>query len=205
MRIGVSTPQSCLQLLTSYSSVSRPFQVNLNRSSTLQVQHTAAQSPIPAFESKVPSLETLIKSQTASIAPPQPPQLEPTPLSSESFSQILSIWKKSVEGQWSTVREERASERERLAFAREEWENKANSVETNLGSTAAKFESGLASLAVLECQQQQTQSFLVGLVATTHHISGLSNQQFPFSTDRPLPVDLLYTLFLAYIISSSHT
>ena len=31
------------------------------------------------------------------------------------------------------------------------------SIETNLGTTAAKFESGLVSLAVLQRQQQQTQ------------------------------------------------
>jgi hypothetical protein len=35
------------------------------------------------------------------------------------------------------VREEWASERERLASAREEWESKVNAVETNLRTTAA--------------------------------------------------------------------
>ena len=43
---------------------------------------------------------------------------------------------------------------------REEWENEVKSVETNLGTTAAKLESGLTSLAVLRYWQQQTQSLL---------------------------------------------
>ena len=127
----------------SHSSIS-------NQPSTLQ--HAAAQNTIPALEFKVASLETLVKSQAASIAPPQPPEPELTSLSSESQSNPVQLEKKSINGGWLTLREEWASERERLAFAREEWDNKANSIETNLGSTAANFESRLVSLAVLERQ-----------------------------------------------------
>lgn len=58
-----------------------------------------------------------------------------------------------VEEQWLSKLEELASGRERLAFASEEWKNKVKDVETNLGTTAAKFESGLAGLAVLPRQQ----------------------------------------------------
>jgi hypothetical protein len=43
-----------------------------------------------------------------------------------------------------------ASERERLASAREEWESKVRAVESNLGAAAAKFDAGLASLVVLQ-------------------------------------------------------
>jgi hypothetical protein len=42
-----------------------------------------------------------------------------------------------------------------LASARDEWENKVKTVETNLGSTVAKFDAGLAGLALLQRQQQQ--------------------------------------------------
>jgi len=70
---------------------------------------------------------------------------------------MLNEWKKSVEEQWFSVREEWASERERLAFAREEWEAKVKPVETTLGATAAKFDAGLGSLAVLQRQQLQLQ------------------------------------------------
>jgi hypothetical protein len=55
------------------------------------------------------------------------------------------------------VREEWASEREQLASAREECESKVKAVETNLGTTAAEFDAGLASLAVLQQRQQQQQ------------------------------------------------
>jgi hypothetical protein len=68
---------------------------------------------------------------------------------------MLTNWKKSVEGQRSSVCEEWASERERLASAREEWESKVRAVETNLGTTVAKFYAELASHAVLHQHQQQ--------------------------------------------------
>jgi len=38
---------------------------------------------------------------------------------------------------------------------REEWETKVKGIETNLSMTAAKFDAGLASLAVLQQRQQQ--------------------------------------------------
>jgi hypothetical protein len=38
---------------------------------------------------------------------------------------------------------------------RKEWETKVKCVKTNLGTTAAKFNAGLASLAVLQLRQQQ--------------------------------------------------
>lgn len=55
--------------------------------------------------------------------------------------------------QWTSVREEWATERERLASALEKWESKVKSVESNLGNTAAKFDAGLATLAILQRQQ----------------------------------------------------
>jgi hypothetical protein len=58
--------------------------------------------------------------------------------------------KKSVKGQWSFVPEELTTERERLASAQEEWK-----VEINVGTAAAKFDVGMASLVVFQGQQQQ--------------------------------------------------
>lgn len=49
-----------------------------------------------------------------------------------SLVRMLAKWKKSVEARWSSLRE-RASERERLASAREEWESKFKSVESQPG------------------------------------------------------------------------
>jgi hypothetical protein len=100
-------------------------------------------------------LESLVKAK-ATPPPPaieEPESAEPHP--SESLIQVLADWKKSVEGQWFSVREEWGSESERLASAREEWESMVKPVETNLGTTAAKFDAGLASLAVLQQRQQQ--------------------------------------------------
>ena len=65
---------------------------------------------------------------------------------------------KTVEGQWPSIHEEWASERERLTSAQEEWESKVKAIWTNLGTIAAKFDAGLAGLAVLQQHQQQQQA-----------------------------------------------
>ncbi|KAF7969580.1 hypothetical protein HWV62_26887 [Athelia sp. TMB] len=120
---------------------------------------------ISALPSNVTTLETLVKNSQQAPPPvvealPPPPPLLPA---SESLTQMLAEWKKTVEGQWSSVREEWATERERLASAREEWESKVKSVESNLGSTATKFDAGLATLALLQRQQGTTSGFgLIG-------------------------------------------
>ena len=49
-----------------------------------------------------------------------------------------------------------------LASAREEWESKVKSAETNFSTSAAKFDAGLASLAVLQRQQLHTQALGLG-------------------------------------------
>jgi hypothetical protein len=65
---------------------------------------------------------------------------------------MLTKWKKSVEGQWSSVHKEWATGCQRLASAREEWQSKVENFESNLGTAAAKFDAGLASLTVLQLQ-----------------------------------------------------
>ena len=52
------------------------------------------------------------------------------------------------------MRDEWASERKRLASAWEEWESKVRVVESHLGATAAKFDAGLGSLALLQRRWQ---------------------------------------------------
>jgi hypothetical protein len=74
---------------------------------------------------------------------------------------MLTYWKKTVESQWTSVREEWASEQERLASAREEWESEVRAVGGNLGATAVKFGAGLATLGVL---QRGRQVFGFGIV-----------------------------------------
>jgi uncharacterized phage infection (PIP) family protein YhgE len=141
------------KLFQRLTTLSTQLESAIELSSSLQAQHAAAQSTISVLDSKVSSLESLVQQSQA------PPAAEPAP-HPDSLTQMLNDWKKSVEGQWSSVREEWASERERLASAREEWESKVKSAETNLSTSAAKFDAGLASLAVL--QQQHTQALGLG-------------------------------------------
>jgi hypothetical protein len=62
--------------------------------------------------------------------------IQSVPNSPASLTDILNDWKKSVEGQWSS--------------GREEWETKVKSVETNLGTTTAKFDAA-ASITTESC------------------------------------------------------
>jgi hypothetical protein len=70
---------------------------------------------------------------------------------------------KYVEGQWSSIREEYASEHERLASALEEWESKVRNVETDLGAVAAKPDAGLVNLAALQQQPDGTPGLRIGI------------------------------------------
>jgi len=74
-----------------------------------------------------------------------------TPVVRVSLTQIWSDWKKSVEGQWSSVQEEWASEREQLVSAWEEWEN-----------TRCKVRVGISG-SYCAAPPQQTQLLLGGL------------------------------------------
>jgi hypothetical protein len=115
-------------------------------SSSLQTQHAGPQRTIEVLEEKVVRLEVLVKVQApapAELTPAAPAELIqpeiPVPIPTEpvepaaapppaqlpppdSLTQMLSDWKKSVKGQWSSVREEWVAERERLVSAGEEWE-----------------------------------------------------------------------------------
>lgn len=136
--------------------------------STLEAQHTAAQSTIQALEGKVESLEAMLKAtqeaqaQQARASSPSPPSSPPpsTPAAieadqnHESLTEMLAEWKKSVEGQWSSVQEEWKEERERLSKAREEWETKVRQVDSGLEKMATLQSSTIA------LQQQHLQIHL---------------------------------------------
>lgn len=135
--------------------------------STLEAQHTAAQSTIQALEGKVESLEATLKATQeaqaqARASSPSPPSSPPpsTPPATEanqnheSLTEMLAEWKKSVEGQWSSVQEEWKEERERLSKAREEWETKVRQVDSGLEKMATLQSSTIA------LQQQHLQVHL---------------------------------------------
>jgi len=118
---------------------------------TLEAQHEMAQGTIRVLEEKVRALEGLLKESTvasvkndedkpeADVVTP-PSGEEPTNTDANlnanvdmlSITSLMSEWKKSVEGQWSSVQEEWGEERERLARAREEWEARARAVDSGL-------------------------------------------------------------------------
>ncbi|KIM74055.1 hypothetical protein PILCRDRAFT_715237 [Piloderma croceum F 1598] len=131
------------QVFERLTTLSSLLESAVELSSTLQAQHAAAQSTISALESKVTALEELVHAQSqvsCPVAPqPEPAQLPNNPTQSH---------KPSTNGR-------SPFKANGLSSARDEWENKVKAVETNLGSTAAKFDAGLASLALLQRQQQQ--------------------------------------------------
>ncbi|KAF6743335.1 hypothetical protein DFP72DRAFT_1100492 [Ephemerocybe angulata] len=128
--------------------------------STLEAQHTAAQSTISALERKVEQLETLLR---ASVAPAPAPVPEPTPVeeekeavkedlaeeergeSKESLSERITEWMKNVEVKWNNVQEEWNLERERLGRAREEWERRVASLGQGQQGTGSGFSTNIGA------------------------------------------------------------
>ena len=105
---------------------------------TLEVQHSAAQTTIQALESKVEALEGMLKAAEEGLKAKTLQEEESKEIANQkvqmkeeeeknekqTLTQMLAEWKKSFEGQWGHVQEEWQEERERLNKAREEWEVK---------------------------------------------------------------------------------
>ena len=130
---------------------------------SLEAQHIAAQSTIAALESKVQALEASVKateptqlskevqtSPSASSSQPSLPAITDDAQERESLTTMVMEWKKSIEGQWSNVREDWDKERERLSRAREQWESQSKSMDSGLEKLAT-----LQSAATAAFQQQQ--------------------------------------------------
>lgn len=126
---------------------------------SFQAQHTAAQTTISQLQSKIMALEELVQAtqlqllqqnsaqeaaQAEILKAVREPARDPE---REALTAMLDEWKKNVEGQWSAVQEEWSQERERLSRAKEEWENRARTLELGLD---AKINAGVASLAALQ-------------------------------------------------------
>ncbi|PFH47881.1 hypothetical protein AMATHDRAFT_114022, partial [Amanita thiersii Skay4041] len=118
------------------TALSEQVQAILAVKSSLEAQHLAAQATIQALEKKVEVLEAMVKNtqeQSAQVPPPPPAPVTVTPDEPrESLTEMLSEWKRSVQGQWSFVQEEWTHERERLNRAREEFEAKSRQMEVGL-------------------------------------------------------------------------
>lgn len=146
----------------------------------LEVQHQDAQGTIKGLESKVASLEQTLKSAEEALATTQASQkkVEEEPLTGaekaeesiavdgmkySSLVDMMAEWKKNVEGQWSSVREEWVDERERLAKAREEFEGKLERV-TSLQTTLLSQQQQIQT----QFQQQQQQ---ISALNNSHSLS----------------------------------
>ncbi|PCH39624.1 hypothetical protein WOLCODRAFT_110944 [Wolfiporia cocos MD-104 SS10] len=157
------------ELTERLASLSRQLETALETSRLLEAQHTSAQSTIALLESKVSALESLVQDTQSLVQtqaettqqlvesvrnapPPQPSLEEERARDRESITEMISEWKKSVEGRWSGVQEEWNDERERLRRAREEWESRMRAVEDGVGSAVSKLESGLVTLASFQAQ-----------------------------------------------------
>jgi len=133
---SISAPVDTSEISEQLSVLSEQVRAVLAVKSALEAQHITAQATIHALEKKVDSLEAIVKSTQEQAPGTQSPPPPPIQLSlnepKESLTEILSEWKKSVQGQWSSVQEEWSQERERLNRAREEFEGKARQVNEGL-------------------------------------------------------------------------
>ena len=171
-----SVPTVSDELAQRLTTLSAQLESALELSRTLQQQHSTAQITISLLESKVATLETLVEATQSQVqaqtetqqqlaqavedaraaAAASSEQHAATPQAvdeRESITEVLNQWKKSVEGQWSTVQEEWNEERDRLRRAREEWEARVRAIEAGFESTSAKVDTGLASIASFQAQQ----------------------------------------------------
>ncbi|KIK89944.1 hypothetical protein PAXRUDRAFT_831735 [Paxillus rubicundulus Ve08.2h10] len=140
------------------SALSGRIDAAVEYNSSLQAQHTAAQTTISILHSKIATLEELVQATQSQLQQQNLAQEvakaeilkavrePPRDAERESLTAMINEWKKSVEGQWSAAQEEWSQERERLSKAREEWENRARTLELGLD---AKISAGVASIAAL--------------------------------------------------------
>lgn len=151
------------ELAERLSALSGRIDTAVEFNNSLQAQHTAAQTTISQLQSKITALEELLQATQSQLQqqstaqeaaqaeilkavrePPRDPERE-------SLTVMLDEWKKNVESQWSTVQEEWSQERERLSKVKEEWENRARTLELSLD---AKINAGVSSLMALQRQDR---------------------------------------------------
>ncbi|KXN86843.1 hypothetical protein AN958_09579 [Leucoagaricus sp. SymC.cos] len=138
---GVTTDEMLEQVL----QLSAQLSAMAKLTSSMEAQYAAAQDTIKVLESKVTDLERVVKETNEKVIPASVPEPTPTPTPvaepevkenvedvKQSLTEFFSEWKKTVEGQWSDVKEEWREERERMKRAREEWEVKMKSMDNNL-------------------------------------------------------------------------
>jgi len=81
--------------------------------------------------------------------------------------EVVSQWKKTVEGQWSSVQEEWVSERERLRKATEEWERRQREIETTVEVAVTRVDEGVGRMETLT-REHLTRQFTNGEIKREH-------------------------------------
>lgn len=147
------------ELAERLSALSCRIDTAVEFNTSLQAQHSAAQTTISLLQSKISVLEDMVQAtqlqlqqQSAAQEAAQAEILKavrepPRDAERESLTEMLNEWKKGVEGQWSVVQEEWSQERERLNKAREGWEARAKSLETGFD---AKVNASVASIIAVQ-------------------------------------------------------
>jgi hypothetical protein len=141
-----SIPDELSQRLTTLAS---QLETALELSRTLQQQQQQAQSTISALQEKVNMLEGRVQvtedavEHTTAVIEEIKSAPESTSTGAESLTDMMSEFKKHVEGKWSGVQEEWTSERERLRRATEEWERRAGALELSVNGAVSRVDAGL--------------------------------------------------------------
>ncbi|KAK7018571.1 glycosyltransferase family 69 protein [Favolaschia claudopus] len=120
------------ELTSRLATLSTQLESALTMSSTLQAQHAAAQSTIVALEDKVKRLEGLVSAVVNSPSTSKDVDSSKKDVAgeasssssttAESVTAALLTFKNSMLGQWTSVQEEWAQERERMQRTRDDWE-----------------------------------------------------------------------------------
>jgi chromosome segregation ATPase len=161
--------------------LSKQLSTVIQLTSALEAQHSATQVTIKGLEGKVEALEEVLKTTEEVLVKLQAAkkEVEPTVRLKEkvdnlegkhynSLVEMMAKWKTSVEGQWSSVREEWTQERERLAKAWDEFEFKLRHVDSCLQKIAFLQTTLSSQQQQIQAQVQQQQQQLSALNNMTH-------------------------------------
>ena len=149
-RASITSPlsqqaSSSEDMYTQVQKLSKQVTTVMALTTTLEAQHSAAQTTIQTLESKVEALEGMLKIAEEALkaktlqeeeANQEVQAKEEEKHEKESLMEMLAEWKESVEGQWGHVQEEWKEERERLNKAREEWEAKLGAALTSANASS---------------------------------------------------------------------
>ena len=175
----------------------------LELSRNLQEQHAAAQQTIGSLESKVNTLEEMVRAAQATQVAEGSKVVEEIETrekaQKETMASMFEEFRKTIEDRWDSVKNDWEAERERSQGARGELENRLKGIEDNLtnGSNASsRLESGLAAVA----GQLASIKAMGFMHSNNKHTNGLVTPPSPRSisdadsdSDRPLKSSILVT------------